>query len=145
MTTPAPEFVEQVYAKLYDEDNPTPFGHIAIEASPEQLKLALYELRSQGRAEVIYGRGWHRIEQGVEVTMVIDNVYELYGTIQTTVTVTVPKPPAAEGTEDYDEWAYDHLYCETGTGREDGDSAYFAEITASSDPALVGRKFEWGV
>ena len=30
-----------------------------------------------------------------------------------------PPPPAPEGTEAYDDWAYDELFSKTGTGREE--------------------------
>ena len=33
----------------------------------------------------------------------------------------------------------------TGTGIEEGESGYFVTITASSDPALVGAHYEFGL
>jgi hypothetical protein len=79
------------------------------------------------------------------VTLHIDNHYELYGTFETTRTVTVPLPPADESSDAYDDWCQDYIFNETGTGRTDGDSWYFVRITASTVPALLGCEFEFGV
>ncbi len=80
----------------------------------------------------------------VTVTLVIENTYELYDDVTTTYSdVVVPAPPSVDSDE-YDDWAYDHIRCFTGVGHEDGDSWYDVKITASSDPALVGRTFDWG-
>lgn len=54
------EFLDALCAKLPSEDNPIPFASISIEASGVVLKNALFKLKEQGRAEIIYGRGWHR-------------------------------------------------------------------------------------
>lgn len=91
----------------------------------------------------------------VLLTLHIDNVYVEDGdTIEVDKTVTVPaapvdrtsKDPSGEHDTEWDAWAYDYLYSETGTGREEGDAGYFVEITASpDDPTLVGQKFEWGI
>jgi hypothetical protein len=78
----------------------------------------------------------------ITVSLRIENTYELYDDVVTTVTDAVIPAPPANG--DTDEWAWDHIYPFTGVGHEDGDSWYDVEITASSDPALVGRKFDWG-
>lgn len=82
----------------------------------------------------------------ITVSLSIDNAYELYGTIKTTVTdEVIPAPPTTDReSDDWREWAYDSIFPFTGTGRESGDAAYFATITACSDPALVGEEFEWG-
>jgi hypothetical protein len=87
----------------------------------------------------------------ITVSLAIDNVYEEGGTIKATVTdAVIPAPPPTgrdsdQGSEAWHEWAYDNLFPFTGTGREKGNAAYFATITASSDPSLVGEEFEWGV
>ncbi|MEU7874264.1 hypothetical protein [Dactylosporangium sp. NPDC049140] len=83
--------------------------------------------------------------QQITVTLHIDNVYELYDTIETTVTMTIPVPPADAGSDAYDDWAYEHIFAETGTGHADGDAGYFVRITASTNPDLVGRTFEFGI
>jgi hypothetical protein len=82
----------------------------------------------------------------VIVSLRIENRYMYYGRIDTTVAdVVVPTPPANEDSQDYADWAYDNIYCcYTGVGHTDGDSWYDVEITASSDPALVGRTLQWG-
>jgi hypothetical protein len=81
----------------------------------------------------------------VILNLYIENRYELYGRIDTKVTgVVVPAPPADEESVEYDDWAYDNINCYTGTGHTKGDSWYDVKVTASSDPALVGRTFEWG-
>lgn len=79
------------------------------------------------------------------VTLLIENHYELYSMVVTTPTVTIPLPPDPADTEAYDEWEYDYILSETGTGRCGGDSWYFVEITESTAPELLGRKFEFGV
>jgi hypothetical protein len=84
----------------------------------------------------------------------IDNVYD-EGTIQETRTVNVPEPPSlVVESPEHEDWAYDNLFCLTGTGRYAGndagetstpDGAYFLEILSADEPALVGKKYEWGL
>lgn len=58
--------------------------------------------------------------------------------------VEVPAPPNLE--DDLEDWAYEHLFPLTGTGRTKGDAAYFVTIARSPDlPALEGREFSWGL
>jgi hypothetical protein len=52
--------------------------------------------------------------------------------------VAVPAPAG-----DLTDWAALHLFPHTGTGRT-GNAWYEVEITASTDPALVGMRFELG-
>lgn len=84
------------------------------------------------------------------VHLAIQNHYELYGRIDTEVTATIPLPPPVTEPDDpwattpRDEWEQTHIYDHTGTGRTEGDSWYFVEITASSSPELIGMKFEFG-
>jgi len=74
----------------------------------------------------------------------IDNVYEDGETIsKTLIDVEVPDPPTEP--EPHEDWAYDHLFTLTGTGRTHGDAGYFVEIIAAGHPALVGRTYEWGI
>jgi hypothetical protein len=85
----------------------------------------------------------------IVLTLVIENHYPEDGdVVQTTVETTVPEPPYPPHSYAYesDDWEYDHIFCHTGTGRTEGDSAYFVEVTASSRPDLipVGTKYEFG-
>ena len=82
----------------------------------------------------------------VRVSLEIENRYELAGTIVTRVEdVEIPGPPTLdEGAQDYQDWAYDFIYCFTGTGITWGDSWYDVTVTGSSLPELVGRTIEWG-
>lgn len=87
------------------------------------------------------------------LTLKIENFYEDGDKSATTLyDVEVPDPPTEP--EPHEEWAEEHLYPLTGTGRYAGndageertpDAAYFVEIIAASHPALVGRTYEWGV
>lgn len=80
----------------------------------------------------------------VTMSLAIENIYD-GDTIHTTADAVAPPPPAEDDEDDYDEWSYAWVYQHTGTGRTEGNSAYFVEVTASSDPTLVGRKFEYGL
>lgn len=77
-----------------------------------------------------------------KVKIKVDNVYD-NGTITETKEVEIPLPPDQLG-DDYDEWAYDNLFCHTGTGRTHGEAGYFVEVLESELASLVGEKFEWG-
>ena len=68
----------------------------------------------------------------------IENVYS-DETITNHVTVTVPDPPAGAAFED---WAEEHIYPLTGTGRP-GDAGYFVTVLESDSPVLAGARFEW--
>lgn len=60
--------------------------------------------------------------------------------------VEVPRPKDLTSDEGMETWAYAHLFPLTGTGRTEGDAGYFVTITDSPEmPALVGRRFEWGI
>lgn len=82
----------------------------------------------------------------IRVSLHVENNYELYADVTTTFTdVTMPAPPADRDGETYSEWAYTNIYEPyTGVGNTEGDSWYDVEITACSDPSLVGETFEWG-
>lgn len=74
----------------------------------------------------------------------IENHYD-DGPVKSIRKVEVPGPPDLDDDEATDEWAYEHLFPLTGTGRTWGDAAYFVRVTEAPDlPALVGREFEWG-
>lgn len=78
----------------------------------------------------------------MHAVLAIENIYP-DDTQNTVATVDVPAMPV-EG-EARDDWAYDHLFPETGTGRTDGNSAYVVTITESDTPAAVGQVFEFGI
>ncbi len=82
----------------------------------------------------------------ITISLEIENTYEDDDHDETTYVTdkVVPAPPALEDEEALQEWADEHIYCETGTGHTEGDSWYDVKVTASSDPALVGREFQWG-
>jgi hypothetical protein len=86
----------------------------------------------------------------ITISLDIKNTYELYPTVHTTVTdQVIPASPEPTGDEDADRkamdtWAQETIYQFTGTGRTHGDSWYTVTVTACSDPALVGRAFEFG-
>jgi hypothetical protein len=80
----------------------------------------------------------------VTVTLRIENTYELYDEVITTPTVTIPAPPPEDDEDAYSEWAQEYIQAETGVGHDDGDSWYDVLVTASTDPELVGRTFEFG-
>jgi hypothetical protein len=86
----------------------------------------------------------------ITISLDIENSYELYPTVHTTATdQELPAPPEPTGDEDADRkamdtWAYETIYQFTGTGRTHGDSWYIVTVTACSDPALVGREFDFG-
>jgi hypothetical protein len=87
-----------------------------------------------------------KLVDAVIVSLCVENAYELYEDVEVTVTdVVLPAPPDDEESSDYQEWSQEYIIDRyTGTGHTDGDSWYDVEITASSDPALVGRTFDWG-
>lgn len=76
----------------------------------------------------------------VSVDLHIDNLYP-DGSVITEAMATVPAPDGYDETA-LGEWAADHLFEYTGTGRYDGDSGYVITITAASDEQLVGKTFE---
>lgn len=85
----------------------------------------------------------------ITISLEIENHYELHGQIDTSVTdKVIPAPPTRRTNRDSDEWdnwAQDHILPFTGTGREKGNASYFVTVTACSDPALIGEEFEFGV
>lgn len=89
----------------------------------------------------------------ITLSLKIENIYvdEDNDDEITKVTVTLPAPPpnsSGSQTDDeaYREWHETHIRDLTGTGQPKGDAAYFVEVTASSDEALlpVGAEFEYG-
>jgi hypothetical protein len=84
-------------------------------------------------------------EEPVQVTLLIDNYYEGGDKIKTTYEGWIPAPPGRDD-PGYEDWEQDWIYEYTGTGRTEGDSAYFVTVGASSRPDLlpVGTEFEFG-
>ncbi|WP_432830838.1 hypothetical protein [Dactylosporangium sp. CA-092794] len=109
----------------------------------------LTELWDSSHPHDAANRGWAVdgvvAPQLATVTLHIENHYERYGMVETTATVTIPVPPADQDSDAYDDWCQEHIFAATGTGRTDGDAAYFVRITASTVPALLGREFEFGL
>lgn len=80
----------------------------------------------------------------MKMTILFTDVYD--GTeYPRTETIDVADPPAPDA--DFDDWAYDEIYPNTGTANFAHDeSGYFAKITECPPrPDLVGREFAWGI
>jgi hypothetical protein len=77
----------------------------------------------------------------VTVDLTIENIYP-DAVIQTLVHNEPVPVPTSLDRDELDEWAMEHLFPVTGTGREDGDSSYTIRVTRSSDQQLVGQVFE---
>ena len=81
----------------------------------------------------------------ITVSLAIENTYEDGDMIATEVTdALIPAPPAAEDADAQDAWEQEHIFSFTGTGRTTGDAWYDVTVTACSDPALIGRTYEFG-
>ncbi len=107
----------------------------------------------------------------ITVSLHIENHYELHGQIDTDVNdVQIEAPPITPehkcpaesfdgprahtptceicdtASDEYSVWADQEINQHTGTGREDGDAAYFVTVTASSNESVlaVGTEFEFG-
>lgn len=100
----------------------------------------LYDLTLPKPPQLAEGRAWH---YPVTINMQIDNIYENGDRVQTTIQTYVPPPPPKSDEDAYNDWTQDYIYPHTGTGKEEGDSAYFVKIIGSTDPDLVGREIEW--
>ena len=74
----------------------------------------------------------------VTLTLAITNVYD-DDELAHFETTTVPAPDD----EDLDDWADEHLFPLTGTGRTDGAAGYFVKVIESTDPDLIGKDWEW--
>jgi len=77
------------------------------------------------------------------------DIVNLYGdddVINTSVAdKAIPAPPTMdEDSADYSKWANEHIRQFVGTGRTRGDSWHDVTVTACTDPAMVGRTFEFG-
>lgn len=93
------------------------------------------------------GQALHAAVPTITISLEIENTYELeeYDDETTTVTDAVmPAPPADRDSQAFEDWADEHIKPLTGTGQTRGDSWYDVEVTACSDPTLVGHEFQWG-
>ncbi|QBI99436.1 hypothetical protein SEA_CAELUM_76 [Streptomyces phage Caelum] len=72
----------------------------------------------------------------------IENAYADGVEIDTESVITVPLPYPDDLSEQTD-WEYEHIFPETGAGRE-GDAVYEVEVVESSAPELLGKTFEFG-
>lgn len=85
-------------------------------------------------------------EPTITLSMDVEHTYELYGDVTAyVVDAVVPAPPTDEDSPEYDEWHQTYIIDQfTGVGRTHGDSWYNLTVTDCSDPALIGRTFNWG-
>jgi hypothetical protein len=85
-------------------------------------------------------------EVPIDLTLEIDNVYEDGEDVQTVAQVQVSEPQGSDGSDTRSDWEMDEIFPHTGTGRTDGNSAYFVNVAASSRPDLipVGTTYEFG-
>lgn len=89
----------------------------------------------------------------IRVKLDIENHYELFGVIRTSVDTEVNPPPVLppsdnwtpEQKDAWDAWSYEQIHVHTGTGRAEGDATYFVKIVESSEPALVGCELDFGL
>lgn len=82
----------------------------------------------------------------IRLGLKIENHYEDGSKVRTRADVLVPAPPEGD-TDAYEEWEQDHIFAVTGTGKTDGDSAYFVEVVTSDCPDViaVGTEYEFGL
>lgn len=79
----------------------------------------------------------------ITLTLEIENHYEEIETVTRTVEVTVPPPPLDEDSDEHAFWRDEHILPHTGTGHVTGNSSYFVEVTATSDPDVIAEGTEW--
>lgn len=85
----------------------------------------------------------------ITLDLKIENYYD-GDKVVTRPTITIPYPPnEADDPDGYDEWLNgdDSIFEATGTGRTEGDSAYFVEVVGSTRPDVipVGTEYEFGL
>lgn len=78
----------------------------------------------------------------IEVTLVIDNIYEDGEEIQTHVQTNIEAPPFPlvpdfDSTDEYCDWEQEVIFPLTGAGHDGGDAGYFVKVTNSSRPDLI--------
>jgi hypothetical protein len=84
-------------------------------------------------------------DDDVVISMVIENVYELYADVDFAVTgAIIPAPPQSQIGDEWEIWERRHIFRWTGVGHEEGDSWHDVTVTACSDPSLVGSEFDFG-
>lgn len=90
--------------------------------------------------------GWKVVKGVVTLQLKIENHYA-GGKVRTKATCIVPLPPEDRDSDEYQDWENEFIFAETGTGQTEGDSAYFVEVTASSQPDViaVGTEYEFGL
>lgn len=150
------------YGRLFDEDkrSDSPFMLLVLGPTP----LGPKDLDRRGTPideatvnEAPYLTSWNHEPSGQEkdqlmeesqlihLKLRIENHYELYDMVVTHPEVDVPIPPMDDESDDYSDWAYEHIMAATGSGRTKGDSSYFVEVVGSSHPQFVpvGTEFEF--
>lgn len=83
----------------------------------------------------------------IRLHLKIENYYD-GDKVRTQADVLVPAPPQEPDTDDeMTDWEQEYIFEATGTGRTEGNSAYFVEVTASDCPDLipVGTEYEFGL
>jgi hypothetical protein len=83
----------------------------------------------------------------IRLELEIENHYD--GDVVTThKTVTVTMPPEDQDSDEYDDWLNDGpIFEATGTGRTEGNSAYFVKVLSSTYKKAipVGTEYEFGL
>lgn len=82
-------------------------------------------------------------QQTIVISLEIENHYD-DGTRITTRITDHALPAPSPGENMLWDWALEHVEPLNGTDRQSGNSWYEAEVTACSDPALIGRTFTFG-
>ncbi len=81
----------------------------------------------------------------IEISVSVRNSYDSGTTVLTEFhDQLIPGPPTDP--DEFEEWVYEEVICRfTGTENTDfGDASYDVTVTACSDPALIGRVFDFG-
>lgn len=78
----------------------------------------------------------------ITMSCTIHNIYP-DGTVIADLHDQVVTAPADHSNDALQEWAEDHLFNYTGTGRDDSDASYIVTITKCSDTTLIGHTVEF--
>lgn len=116
-----------------------------VKPPPAELYDEIRAAYSAGLAE------WQPAAETITISLEIDNTYELYDEVHTSVTdQVIPAPPidhlprTPDEEELWDIWAWEHINAFTGVGHERGNSWHDVVVTSCSLPWLVGHEFNFG-